>query len=592
MTCAVLANLLQQWARKYLKLTQPHFIAGKPKRARYRAYYADGVENFLLPSVFEALPAMLHLSVFLFFSGLVIFLWNFTPTISKLILSWVAGCVTLYGYMTFIPSFRHDSPYNTPLSPLAWWVVTGVSFISMRVFRLVSYSLNIVLGIVSFIRWCLVLLFFPILYFLSRCCDYFDFLVAEFGGIDLDHFTEAGEHYRKRFFQGMHKTAEKAALGQPSGLNGRALMWTFDGSHEDEELKRFFSSIPYFRAKSDENKKTFLGDLARDQNQLQKLWTGWIGLLDRTYSPDDPLPEGEKDHRVTICTNALEVDKKALGYILDSVTSRDQSLPVRSAELAPFIERLPVTIDDDKYVRIRKQAIVSCVVATARRNDKWLPIASKELGADLGNHTVSDLSLAILIHVICQQLRNFKDDTWPRDKFSKVLRAASVRAAEDFSQDASGELINVFCFLWNQIIKMKDDEDGPKIKLFILRPLYKARVYANIHPSTTGSRFASTNEATDNLKNPRRSKYSPCIDDAHLVDMSSLVPYGNKDKAFAGVIKLLQPPSETTSTPPLVTTAPGGSPATSLKTEPGTAAEDDSKSDPSLCRATDDVDTS
>ncbi|KAN0137026.1 hypothetical protein V8E53_005023 [Lactarius tabidus] len=120
MTCAVLANLLQQWARKYLKVTQPRSTASEPRRAHYRAFYADGVENFYLPWVFEALPAMLHVSVFLFFAGLVVFLWNFDPTISKLILSWVAGCVVLYGYITFIPTFRHDSPYNTPLSPLAW----------------------------------------------------------------------------------------------------------------------------------------------------------------------------------------------------------------------------------------------------------------------------------------------------------------------------------------------------------------------------------------------------------------------------------------------------------------------------------------
>jgi hypothetical protein len=113
MTCAVLANLLQQWARKYIKVTRTRSTASESKRACYRAFYADGVENFLLPWVFEALPAMLHLSVFLFFAGLVVFLWNVNPTISKLVLSWVASCVALYGYITFLPTFRHDSPYHT-----------------------------------------------------------------------------------------------------------------------------------------------------------------------------------------------------------------------------------------------------------------------------------------------------------------------------------------------------------------------------------------------------------------------------------------------------------------------------------------------
>ncbi|KAN0128545.1 hypothetical protein V8E53_013590 [Lactarius tabidus] len=147
MTCTVLANLLQQWARKYLKVIQPLSASSEPGRARYRAFYAEGVENFLLPWVFEALPAMLHLSVFLFFAGLVVFLWNFDPTISKLILSWVTGCMILYGYITFIPIFCYDSPYNTPLSPLAWSIVTGVSFLTLQVFEWVSYFLNVLLFI-------------------------------------------------------------------------------------------------------------------------------------------------------------------------------------------------------------------------------------------------------------------------------------------------------------------------------------------------------------------------------------------------------------------------------------------------------------
>ncbi|KAN0128442.1 hypothetical protein V8E53_013741 [Lactarius tabidus] len=98
MTCAILANLLQQWVQKYLKVTQPRSTTSEPR-------------------VFEALPAVLHLSVFLFFAGPVVFLWNFDPTISKLILS----------------------PYDAPLSSLAWSIVTGVPYISLQVFELVFY---------------------------------------------------------------------------------------------------------------------------------------------------------------------------------------------------------------------------------------------------------------------------------------------------------------------------------------------------------------------------------------------------------------------------------------------------------------------
>ena len=40
-----------------------------------RAFFASGVDNMHLPQAVEALPALLHLSVFLF-PGLVVFLLN------------------------------------------------------------------------------------------------------------------------------------------------------------------------------------------------------------------------------------------------------------------------------------------------------------------------------------------------------------------------------------------------------------------------------------------------------------------------------------------------------------------------------------
>jgi hypothetical protein len=75
LTCALLATLLQQWARRYLKVTQsprysPH------KRAQIRAFFFEGVDKFLLPWAVEALPTLLHASLFLFFAGLVVFLCN------------------------------------------------------------------------------------------------------------------------------------------------------------------------------------------------------------------------------------------------------------------------------------------------------------------------------------------------------------------------------------------------------------------------------------------------------------------------------------------------------------------------------------
>ncbi|KAH9986333.1 hypothetical protein BJV74DRAFT_757550, partial [Russula compacta] len=53
--CALLATLLQQWARRYLEITQPPRCSSE-KPARRRAFFADGVEKLHLPWVVEALP--------------------------------------------------------------------------------------------------------------------------------------------------------------------------------------------------------------------------------------------------------------------------------------------------------------------------------------------------------------------------------------------------------------------------------------------------------------------------------------------------------------------------------------------------------
>ena len=133
LTCALLATLLQQWARKYLKVTQSRY--SPHKRARIRAFLSEGVEKLLILWTVEALPTLLHISLFLFFAGLVVFLWDVNLTIFKLVLSLVGVCTALYGSITVMPVFRHDSPYHTPLSLPAWHIITGIPFLTFWAVR-------------------------------------------------------------------------------------------------------------------------------------------------------------------------------------------------------------------------------------------------------------------------------------------------------------------------------------------------------------------------------------------------------------------------------------------------------------------------
>ncbi|KAI0261030.1 hypothetical protein BC834DRAFT_830741, partial [Gloeopeniophorella convolvens] len=101
LTCALLTTMLQQWARHYLRVTQTRY---QPyKRARIRSFYAEGVEKFRVSWAIDALPALLHLSVFLFYAGLSVLLFTTNITIFKVVVSWVALCISLYLIITMMP---------------------------------------------------------------------------------------------------------------------------------------------------------------------------------------------------------------------------------------------------------------------------------------------------------------------------------------------------------------------------------------------------------------------------------------------------------------------------------------------------------
>ncbi|KAI0260438.1 hypothetical protein BC834DRAFT_545285 [Gloeopeniophorella convolvens] len=125
LACALLATLLQQWARRYLQLTQSNYALHK--RARVRAFFAEGVHRFQFETAVEALPALLHLSVALFFAGLIIFLFDINHTVSYVVVSCIALTASAYFLCSFIPLLHHDSPYSTPLSTLLWFLVHAAS---------------------------------------------------------------------------------------------------------------------------------------------------------------------------------------------------------------------------------------------------------------------------------------------------------------------------------------------------------------------------------------------------------------------------------------------------------------------------------
>ncbi|KAF9469699.1 hypothetical protein BDZ94DRAFT_1328504 [Collybia nuda] len=124
LACALSATLVEQWVRNYLQAIEnrptPH------ERARISAFLFKGLEKFKMAALVETIPLLLHISLLLFFAGLIEFLRPVNAAISNIVLGMLVSCAILYILATLIPIFRRNCPYRTPLSGVWWNIMKGL----------------------------------------------------------------------------------------------------------------------------------------------------------------------------------------------------------------------------------------------------------------------------------------------------------------------------------------------------------------------------------------------------------------------------------------------------------------------------------
>ncbi|KAJ7687427.1 hypothetical protein B0H17DRAFT_1070175 [Mycena rosella] len=128
--CALSATLVDQWARNYILATESR--PSLHKRARISAYLHRGLRRFQMNTVVEAIPTLLHISLLLFFAGLVEFLRPINVAISNLMLGVLLLCGSLYLTVTLLPIFYSNCPYYTPLSGFWWRILRAVGAVGQR----------------------------------------------------------------------------------------------------------------------------------------------------------------------------------------------------------------------------------------------------------------------------------------------------------------------------------------------------------------------------------------------------------------------------------------------------------------------------
>jgi len=117
-TCALLATLIQQWVRRYMELSYLHEMPHE--RVRVRTYLFSGMEYFRMRRAVETIPMLLHISVFLFFAGLVEFFFLFNKTVAWFFVGWIGLFGSAYIALTVIPNVFLECPYRTPFSGVSW----------------------------------------------------------------------------------------------------------------------------------------------------------------------------------------------------------------------------------------------------------------------------------------------------------------------------------------------------------------------------------------------------------------------------------------------------------------------------------------
>lgn len=246
--CALWATLMQQWTRRYVQVTDTPY--GPPKRARIRAFFAEGVEKFALAAAVEVLPVLLHTSVLIFYIGLIDFLLNINHTVAFTMLALVALCVLVYFVLSIMPLYFHNSPYQTPLSAVFWFIQEATPLIK--------------------------------LWFLKRSEDVQRNILER----------------REKISLGMRRALEKIAANLTWEMDGRSLQWTLMSLDEDHELEEFLDGLPgLFRSSAQPTSPGLRNSLEAPIEPVadKLLTTCTTGLL----------PDPVRRQRLAICLSAI-----------------------------------------------------------------------------------------------------------------------------------------------------------------------------------------------------------------------------------------------------------------------------------------------
>jgi len=462
LTSALLATLIQQWTRRYFKATQPQ--NSPDKRARIHRLLSSGVDDLYFLLATDVVPILLHLSVFLFIAGLLILLRNTNHTVFDVVLVWVALCVAIYAYITFLPIFRPASPNYGPISSLAWQLYAAGS---NHVFQLLSI-------------WK--------------------------GSRNKDPLLPA------RLLRRLEEKAEEIILGKSPELDARILESLLDNLCGDRAQETFFEAIPGFfnsqRVVQMQNVKKRLSSMF-----YTKFRRSVDQFLDKTLS-SDYVSELGRSCRLLTCLKAAHIvlgDRAGMSIADRIIHNGNWNEVDPSPEMGNSLRRWRNS--NDPLIAPIGSCIIAQIIARVGMHDyTWMALTMSQLGVtDEVLQGYLNHGDSVLLANLINTTRLFFENGL---QFQDILRPISRFNVHDTLPDLQRD----FCILWNEIVRRVQDmqESGSLSDLvFILQEIQP--VYDAIHSTARAVATTPTSTAANNDYLHLGFSYSSCADpQSHL----------------------------------------------------------------------------
>jgi hypothetical protein len=425
LTGAVMATSQQDWARRYIKIIR-HPRYSPEKQARIRAFLANGSHKSHLLTGGDGLIGYVHLAIFLFVVGAVIYLYHVNHTIFIVVAVWIGYAAIAYLFFTLLPIFVSDIFMCTPLSPIVLHLSLGISYVVIGVFSCTT-----------------------------RCHRLRD---------------DIKMRYQIGFMSGKFREIKATASKPSSKIDALVLEEFFFSLDGDSALENFIDTIPGFC-------NSPLVCAGFPPSLQEKLQQALYGFLDQTFSFSS-VSDSVRSYRLISCLNAAHaaLPPNVTLRIFDDILDGRWTEALQSVEIGHSLRRWGLLKDNSIDLKVRR--IIACIVACTRgRDERWITLGEDEFGVqgrvlrDYVAHGNSPL-LAVLIHVIRQSLAgNHRSQ-------QEVLRSLSKF---DIIDTLPG-LQDNFCALWNELVQEARNRVDPSFPIEILREI--SRLYISLHQGT------------------------------------------------------------------------------------------------------------